>query len=524
MRGYRMLKDSNQLGLIRGVKRGLANAQINKINETASLLFFGEGSANAELITRQYLIASIGGSGLHKALLYSIGSKKCPVIYRLPKEFQSVLIKNGFVVASKRCSILWTAYIGLLWCFAVFSIARHFYYAFRSIIRPVSLPIERAAYFIGLTKNNLPQPCKDGRSHDIVTWYANWQGSASSLTALRHGVRGVKPAVANGKRVEFVEHEIPPLNNISSLIRFSRWAMVAASLAAIDIFRGRWWHALLLSESAKAAIVRLAKPNQLACDYLFPNSGTIYRPVWTYEATKKGSRIILYFYSTYEEFKTPAGYQLNSIYWEVMSWPLYLVFDKYQEDLIRRSIGELVNVSIVGPIWLSSSAIELPEIPNNSVAVFDIQPIRSSAHFAFSTMADLNYCDPKVPIKFIQDIEAVVSMCGGTVVHKRKRNDGNRFYKGYRSMIEKLSGNNRFISIEPDTSPIRVIENCQAVISMPFTSTAILGRHLGKPSVYYDPTGMLQKDDRGAHGIPILSGKDDLQSWISSVLNLESNC
>ena len=202
-----------------------------------------------------------------------------------------------------------------------------------------------------------------------------------------------------------------------------------------------------------------------------------------------------------------------------MNWPLYLVWDKDQEDLIRRSVGELGNVSIVGPIWFASSSIELPKIGNNSIAVFDIQPRRISAHFGFSTMVDLNFDNPRVPIKFIQDIDSVMSMCGGAIIHKQKRSIGNLLYKGYQSMIEKLSRNDRFISIEPDTSPIRVIENCRAVISMPFTSTAILGRELGKPSVYYDPTGMLQKDDRGAHGIPILSGKDELQFWVSSVLN-----
>lgn len=519
IRGHRVLKQNNQLGLIREIKRELAGVQIRQVNKTVSELFFGEGYNEAELIVRQYLVTRVGGVQLNKALLYSIGSKGSPVVYPLPKEFQSVLIDHGFKISVWRCSVLWIVYIGLLWCYGVLSIAKHFYDAFRNIIRPVPLSIERVSYFFGLTKNNLPQPYKDGLSHDVVTWYANWKGSANSLTELRHSVRDVKPTLANGQRVEFVEHAIPPLNNISSLIRFVRWTVIAVSLSAIDIFRGRWWNALLLSETAKAEIVRLTKPNQLACDYLFCNTDTIYRPIWTYEAIKKGSRIISYFYSTFEDFKIPAGYQLNSTYWKIMNWPLYLVWDKYQEDLIRRSVGELGNVSIVGPIWFASSAIELPEIRNNSIAVFDIQPIRISAHFGFSTMVDLNYSNPRVPIKFIQDIDSVVSMCGGAIVHKRKRSIGNSSYKGYRSMIEKLSRNDRFISIEPDTSPIRVIENCRAVISMPFTSTAILGRELGKPSVYYDPTGALQKDDRGAHGIPILSEKDELQSWISSVLS-----
>ena len=73
------------------------------------------------------------------------------------------------------------------------------------------------------------------------------------------------------------------------------------------------------------------------------------------------------------------------------------------------------------------------------------------------------------------------------------------------------------VNLDPSTSPIRVIESCNAVISYPFTSTAILARENGKPSVYYDPVSLIQKDDRGAHGIEILSGIDELREWVARV-------
>lgn len=519
MRGYRILKDSNKLGWIRRTKRELADTRFCGINPLASLHFFGAGTENAALIIQQYVLTRIGGVGLNKALIRSIGSKNFPVSFPLPKEFQSVLIKNGFLVSSWRCSGLWAAYVCLLWCYGIFSIINHVYDALRCMACPPTTPIGPFAFFVGLAKNNLPQPCKDGRSHDIITWYANWEGSDRSLITLRHNVRGAQTSVANGKPVEFVESAIPPLSNVADLIRFVRWAMLAVFRSVIDMFRGRWRHALLLAESAKAAIVRLANPDLLARDYLFHFSDTIYRPVWTYEAMKKGSQITCYFYSTSEEFKLPAGYEPNSTYWKIANWPRYLVWDEYHEDLVRQNVNQSANVSVVGPIWFNSSSIELPDIPHNSVAVFDIQPIRSSAHFGFTTLADLDYGNPYVPMKFIQDIHAAVSRLGGTMVHKRKRNDDRRFRKIYRRMIEQLSGSSGFVSIEPDTSAIRVIEHCRAVVSMPFTSTAILGRHLGKPSIYYDPTGRLQKDDKGAHGIPVLSGKEELKVWVTAVIS-----
>ena len=52
---------------------------------------------------------------------------------------------------------------------------------------------------------------------------------------------------------------------------------------------------------------------------------------------------------------------------------------------------------------------------------------------------------------------------------------------------------------------------------MPFTSTAIIAKSLGKKSIYYDPTGMIQKDDRAAHGIPVVTGIEDLENWVKSI-------
>jgi polysaccharide biosynthesis PFTS motif protein len=518
MRGYRILKETNQFGLIRKIKRELASVHITQINKTVSELFFGEGCKDAELIVRQYLAMRVGGIGLEKALLYSIGSNGNPVVYPLPKVFQSVLIANNFKVSSGRCSALWIAYVGLIWCYGLLIIARQFYAALRNVFNSTSVRTEKFVFFVGLAKNNLPQPCKDGRSYDVVTWFANWQGFANSPSVFRHDVPDVKLTFINGRRVEFDKNMIPALNSISGLIRFVGWLVYAVLFSATEMFRGRWWNAFLLAEATKSAVVRYATSNQIASEYIFGNSVTIYRPIWTYEAKKKGAQITSYFYSISEEFKLSTGYQPNSTFWELMNWPLYLVWDSYQEDLIRRNVGDFFLIKNVGPILFENVPTELPEIPKNSVAIFDVQPIRSSAHFGFSTQAEL-YLNPRVPERFIQEIVSVLSMFNFTIVHKRKRNDGNRAVKHYRNLIKDLLRHKNVISVEPSISAIRVIQNCKAVISMPFTSTAIIGRDLGKPSIYYDPIGVIQKDDKGAHGIPIISGQEELMSWLKIVLN-----
>ena len=103
------------------------------------------------------------------------------------------------------------------------------------------------------------------------------------------------------------------------------------------------------------------------------------------------------------------------------------------------------------------------------------------------------------------------------MVLKRKRDVGTRLHPGYERTINRLCTSSNYLEIDSDTSASSLIAKCQAVISAPFTSTALIARELGKPSIYYDPHGICEKDDRAAHGIPILSGQEELANWLSAL-------
>ena len=59
---------------------------------------------------------------------------------------------------------------------------------------------------------------------------------------------------------------------------------------------------------------------------------------------------------------------------------------------------------------------------------------------------------------------------------------------------------------------------CDLVISMPFTSTAIIAKEMGKPSIYYDALGSIEINT--SHGIPVIKSKTELRGWYYS-LNIE---
>lgn len=517
IRGYRQLTESGSLGIIRELKSDLTNSPLKIITQSnVSKLFFGAGIEYAELITRQSLLSRFADIDLNKALLASLVSQQFPVAYPLPRIWQEVLIKHGFTVSQLRCSLAWSSRVLMYWAHGVWEILKHILLSLRSIPQQDSSPKTPFAYFDGLAPGNLPQPCQDGRSHDIITWYTNWNGRVSGVRIIRHDVPGSKNKKVGDIDVEFCQNIIPPLKRVFNILLYFWWSMFAIIRSAFDALQGKWWHAFLLAEASKAAMVRLQEPKNLALDYLFHCSNFTYRPMWTYEAEKKGSKISFYFYTIFEQPKLLQGYVHEKYLMGAMNWPNYLVWDNYQEDLVNRAIGKKANIETVGPIWFQSSGKELPKLPKNSVAVFDVQPHRG--HFGFSTLGDVFGDGSATAKQFLLDISIVLHECGGTMVHKRKRDIGNRLNHSYASLVKKLSENENVITLEPEISANRVIENCQLVITMPFTSTSILGRHLGKPSIFYDPLGLVQKDDRAAHGVPIITGLKELREWVFNYL------
>ena len=44
-----------------------------------------------------------------------------------------------------------------------------------------------------------------------------------------------------------------------------------------------------------------------------------------------------------------------------------------------------------------------------------------------------------------------------------------------------------------------------------------IGREAKKPSIYYDPLGLLQQDDPAAHGILVIQGPEELSSWLATL-------
>jgi polysaccharide biosynthesis PFTS motif protein len=511
MRGYRVLKQSGHLDRIAVVKQALTVHPLGLAREHFSSVVMGCGAASGEIIVRQYLLVRVGGLDLNRALLLTLGSGQGKVVFPLPGKWREVLTRHGFDVAHFRSALLWQLYVCALLLYGIGAIGK---IAIAGIASRKSADVgpKTYAYFAALGPGNLPQKINHSQSHDVVSWYLQWPGRNPDIKAVHHGVANSFPTTVGNISVFPQREPLPALTKWGEVLNYMLWGVGASIIAALDCLRGRWWHALLLNQAALAAHMRILPVDSLAREYLFHNSNWIYRPLWTYEAEARGSAITLYFYSTNcEPFKKTEGYPPIFYGYKAMNWPRYLVWDDYQADFVRRAIGEQANCSVVGPIWFQSSAAEMPRLDKPGIAVFDITPHRASRYCTLGL--DGEFYTPAVTNPFLEHVSNAARRHGVLMVWKRKRNIGRIAHPHYRRLADLLADDSHVVLVEPDISATRVIESSVAVISMPFTSTALIAREMGKPSIYYDPSGLLQRDDWAAHGIPILSGVEELEAW-----------
>lgn len=512
MRGYRLLRQSGRIDLVHNLKSAITKRDLGIEKQYFSpTLLFGAWESS-ELALRQYLLVRCAGVDLNSALLVSVARPDAGVIYAMPRQWRLLVEEYGFRVSHARCALLWGVFVCKMFVVGIVrSVNAIAFFGKVSRTRSGFNPVY--AYFVDLVSTNLPNNKNGVCSHDIVSWYLQWPKRSINISCIRHGVIGFQEVNISGCDIQYQASHLPPLLGVWDVMRYMSWMLRAAFVAGADLLRGRWWHSVLLNQAAGAAHANLLPLDELAREYWFHNSSWIYRPIWTYEVERRGADIYFYFYSTNAEtFKRLNGFPAPYYGYEAMSWPRYLVWDDYQADFVRRVAVADARIDVVGPIWFQSNSEVLECFDSQSIAVFDVTPTRASWYRILAL--DTEFYVPETVNPFLEDICDAVRQLGCQVLWKRKRDIGRSAHPRYRTCAERLGKSGNVTLVDPGVSALRVIEASAVTISLPFTSTALLARQMGKPSAFYDPTGSVQADDRAAHGIPVLSGPTELDAWL----------
>jgi len=275
---------------------------------------------------------------------------------------------------------------------------------------------------------------------------------------------------------------------------------------------GRPIFLLATEELLKALIFSVVKKRAICNEYVFLNRTYIYRPLWTYIAEERKSKIILAFFSTNQ------GIYIKGNSWTNISWPRFYVWDDIQIKFLKeynRIEADYFKFDYIPSIDDNHK----DQIPVADLCVFDDPPL-SSIHDALFGQTDPIYnfrnCN-----KFLDDIVDIASSLNLTVNFKLKRNYKS-IHSGYLKKIDKIKYS-KFSFINPNISPKRLIEKSKITISFPFSTTALIAKNFGQENIYYSPLEIDNIYKICTRRIEIIANKSKLKEFIINKLNLDKN-
>jgi polysaccharide biosynthesis PFTS motif protein len=502
MRGYNILKIQNKINLTTQLKDNLVSTPIN--NKKFEDLFIN----SREICAHQFLAYRLLNYEFNKEIQIAFTKNTLELKYSLPKTWRTKLEQEGFNTNTLENKLLWIGFKVKWYLIGVASVL----FEISRIFRPTIFKLKEFVYFENLKNNNLPEEDSLIQNKTIINWYID-QKESKQISTILHSVKSRKPFVLKNKNIYATDSPIPPIKSIISFYKFFLWALVYSIESLFSIQKS-----ILFREEVLNKVFSLSLKEKTAKAYFFHNSGHLLRPLWTYEAEKRGAEIIFYFYSTnISSFETKDSELLQVNQWQLVSWPIYWVWNTNQKQFLERYNKTLAKIKICGPIPFSSSTTKQKiQVKKPSLLVFDVQPTKN--YYYESLGLGLEYYTRNNSIKFLNDIDEISFLLKINVLFKRKRSS---LYtdKNYIRHLEILKSNGRWIELDPDLSAITACEtkNIIGSISTPFTSTAIIADKFGLASIYYDSTNSLNKKQTGANGLRILGSKKELLIWINNL-------
>ena len=508
-RGYKIIRKKNAK-LIFNLKDEFTNYKFSNIEKKN--IFTKNFDIDFEIIIKQFFLRKLTGYIFNKVILKSLGSNNSLIIYPMPYAWLQILKKNKLNISITGSTICW-------YLLCIFYFIKGFLYFIKTFligiinIKFTNNKLEDYVYFYKLSKNNLPINGK--KKFDIINWYIRWKKNNPKqiqLNYIKHDANVKDFKFENYKLInsnQIIDHRFSVIGILNYIIKFLNLLI----FIVFNLIIGKIYYLFFFQELVKLINLQSKNSNFIAKEYYFHSSDWIYKPLWTYQAEKIGSKVYFYFYSAnYEKYQA-----VYKNYWPVVTWKNFLIWDRYQKDYFESLVLKTdINYHIVDPIYFSD-VDESVNIPEDSIGIFTDQPQRSSI-YSFLALPD-DYLTPNTYINFINDVDGILKKYNLNTVHKIKRNIGNSAHPKYINFIKKFSIDNDFIEINPDISAFKIIQKCKAVISSPFTSTSLIARYYNVPTVYYDPTGTIKKYEKAAHGIKVIYDIKELEDWLLKCIN-----
>ena len=377
--------------------------------------------AKMDISLKQKLLKFSLDRDMAPALMLASAGSSFPVIARVPASWRSFLRVHGTRLHFMS-EILWKV-----------EIFRKFLDGIRCYQRlnknKQLAPAGYYAVLLGLHGNTYTSAQKSITAQDFFAWFRKrflwsryWIVSESSQEYVSAG------------DCTWVSTSFPALT-VKAQTKFQVAAQKIICAALVNLCVGRWHETYMLADRLEESYMQLVPLQDLAKMYVFTNATYIYRPLWTYEAERRGAEISLFFYSTNTFNMALANGCHNGIApgYSLMSWPhIYTQHENHKKFLLNTMLYK-ADIHIVGHIPYEDNALDIDLPGQLKITYFDVQPFRVA--FMASIGRPCHLYTEEVSRKAFEDLVSVADDMKANLFIKPKRNVGKRLSPGYRKML-----------------------------------------------------------------------------------------
>ena len=502
LEAHRSLSKKNNLSLIQKIKQKLSDS-----------LEYDENGNDFLSCYNQYLITYVLNQGFTKALLLSLVHRNRRFKYPIPKNWRIILEKNGFKADTIQNHLRWHLY-SLKYYFV--GLATFFLEVIKSIFLKKNV-IGSYVYFSQLSKENLPKSPLRYHNNGIVSWFIDIYNNKG--VTIMHSIKGAKEEITyNASKINYIESPIPNISGIFNWIKLFFWVIKYSVSALLNQQK-----AILFRQSVFHYFFLISPKGQLAKKYLFNNSSTIFRPLWTYAAEQKGASIIYYFYSLNNHIILEKNNekQIYDYNWPHSTWSQFWFWNQHQLDLFNSIIKSKFHSKLVGitPFY-NSKKLDLKKLKNKTILVFDIQPKPEYQYVLYG--ANFDYYNTKSSISFLETLDKISKKLSFDIIFKSKRKVPTKYINNqYFNYTNKLFSQDNWIEIDPENgvNELCKLDNIIASIATPFTSTTYITLKNNIPTVYFDVSKKVSYNQFLNRSIDIISSEIQLLNWLNKLIN-----
>ncbi len=508
-RGYRRLRYSSQANLIQKCKYELSLAITGVNKQSASPDIFFSAQTEADLVIRQYLTKRTGEKSICLSIYNAVGGG-IP-IHHLPPHTYQILQNLSIPNWAFGSWLRWQISLILYWlygCMIFFKLARS------TASKKTDQCSHKTVFFLHLPLNAIPRSETVFQRQDLISWYVRWKRRNPSCDSISHQHKNCVDNEVCGMSLKYRAAGWPSFFAMHEKFGYFFWGVRISIMALFDIFRGRWWHALLFSQAVMAKRIALSQRENLPAEIWVNHENYKYKPVWVYEAEAKGVKSFLYFYSINNQTVQPATHEISiSGYWHLMNWPRYLIWNEEQKNILKEYIQHKAEFVMSGALPFTDSDDDLSPLSSPAIAVFDIPSFTSEFFLLFGQA--FKYQTDNVVEQFYQDVIHAAKANYFLVCTKQKAGrKSTHLTSRYIKLHDKLKKTKGVCGVKPDIAAHRLIMSTQMTISAPYSSTSLIAKSMGKPSCYYDPTMLLPDRTKFSHGVEIVKSLEALTEWI----------